>query len=399
MSQFNTIPPQTLKQVASFSLHVSDEDVEEFKALLNLSKIGPPTWENNSQGFGVRRKWLSDAKSFWLQHFEWRQHEKLINSFPNFKTIVTDPVHDSLSIHFVALFSNKPDAIPIIFLHGWPGSFLEFLPLLELLTKRYTPDNLPYHIIVPSLPGYTLSSGPPLDRDFGNADAARIMNQFMVNLGFGVRGYIAQGGDVGSDLARQVAKLYPECKAVHLNTLMLRASAVPNSMEGLTDEEITRVETQQRFWQSDFAYGMEHASRPATIGLVLSTNPLALLAWVGEKLLEWADDREPIPLDTILGMVTLYWFTSTFPRSIYPYRWFLRDVDLSYSGLDEKPFGYSAFEKEVSNPPKAWTEKALPKLIRYDHEKGGHFAALEQPGLFLRDLEDFISQAKHVFTT
>lgn len=95
----------------------------------------------------------------------------------------------------------------------------------------------------------------------------------------------------------------------------------------------------------------------------------ANLCRVGEKFLEWVDDREPIPLDTILRMVTLYWFTSTFPRSIYPYRWFVREPDRSYSGFDEKPFGYSAYEKEVSNPPKAWTEKLLPKLIRYDHEK------------------------------
>lgn len=121
MSQFSKVPPQALKQPEPFSLHVSDEDIEEFKSLLNLSKIGPLTWENNSKGFGVTREWLSDAKDFWLRHFDWRHHEKLINSFPNFKSIVTDHVHDSLSIHFVALFSSKPDAIPIILLHGWPG--------------------------------------------------------------------------------------------------------------------------------------------------------------------------------------------------------------------------------------------------------------------------------------
>ncbi|KAH6970284.1 epoxide hydrolase [Fusarium avenaceum] len=399
MSQFSNVPPQALKQPEPFSLHVSDEDLEEFKSLLKLSKIGPLTWENSREGFGVTREWLSDTKDFWLQHFDWRHQEKLINSFPNFKATVTDPVHDSLSIHFVALFSNKPDAIPIVFLHGWPGSFLEFFPMLELLTKQYDPQSLPYHIIVPSLPGYTLSSGPPLNRDFSNADAARVMNQLMIDLGFGGNGYIAQGGDIGSDLARRMAKFHPECKAVHLNHLMLDPSAVPSSMEGVTDAEMVSLEKMQRFWQTGYAYGMEHGSRPATIGLVLSTSPLALLAWVGEKFLEWADDHEPIPLETILRMVTLYWFTSTFPRSIYPYRWFVREPDRSYSGFDEKPFGYSAFEKEVSNPPKAWTEKLLPKLIRYDHEKGGHFPALEQPGLFLKDLEDFATRAGPLFKT
>lgn len=136
MSQFSKVPPQALKQPEPFSLHVSDEDVEEFKSLLNLSKIGPVTWENSREGFGVTREWLSDTKDFWLQQFDWRHQEKLINSFPNFKATVTDPVHDSLSIHFVALFSNKPDAIPIVFLHGWPGMLIK--PRYELHHGRLT---------------------------------------------------------------------------------------------------------------------------------------------------------------------------------------------------------------------------------------------------------------------
>ncbi|KAF5019287.1 hypothetical protein F66182_8705 [Fusarium sp. NRRL 66182] len=398
MSPFSKVPSQALKQPEPFSLHVSDKDVEEFKSLLTLSKIGVPTWENSTKGFGVTREWLSDTKDVWLRSFDWRRYEKFINSFPNFKMVVTDTVHDHLSIHFVALFSEKPDAIPIVFMHGWPGSFLEFLPMLELLTKKYNAQTLPYHIIVPSLPGYTLSSGPPLDRDFSNTDSARIMNQLMVTLGFGGSGYIAQGGDVGSMLASQMSKLYPECRAVLLNCLFLNPDDVPKSLEGLTEQEISNVERMQQFWQTNSAYAMMHSSRPATIGLALSASPLALLAWVGEKLLEWADDREPIPLDTILGMVSLYWFTDTFPRSIYPYRQIIRDPGhFGYSGLDNKVCGYSAFEKEISVPPRAWTEKLIPKLIRYDHDKGGHFAALEQPELFLKDVEAFALQAGHLF--
>lgn len=124
---------------------------------------------------------------------------------------VEDPIHGEMGVHFVALFSVNPEAILIILMHGWPGSFLEILPMLELLKAKYTPEGLPYHIIIPSLPGYTLSSGPPLGRDFSNEDSARIMNQLMIDLGFGETGYIAKGGDVGSALACRMTIHY--CKS------------------------------------------------------------------------------------------------------------------------------------------------------------------------------------------
>jgi microsomal epoxide hydrolase len=117
-------------------------------------------------------------------------------------------------VHFMALFSSKPDAIPIVLLHGWPGSFTEFNGVLDILKDRYTPDTLPYHVVVPSLPGWGFSSKPPQDRDFGSVDMGEIINGLMVNLGFG-SGYAAQGGDIGSYVARRLAVTYDACKAVH----------------------------------------------------------------------------------------------------------------------------------------------------------------------------------------
>ena len=117
-------------------------------------------------------------------------------------------------VHFVAMFSKREDAVPMILLHGWPGSFLEFLPMLDKLRKKYGADNLPYHLVVPSLPGYAFSSPPSLDKDFGIEDVARLMNQLMLELGFGV-GYLVQGGDVGSKVARVMAAKHDECKGKH----------------------------------------------------------------------------------------------------------------------------------------------------------------------------------------
>ena len=197
-------------------LRVYYHEIQDFKTFVKASKIGPETYENlhPDGGFGISRQWLSDAKDAWLNTFDWRIHEERINSFPNFMMRVHDSECGDFDIHFAALFSSRKEAIPIIFMHGWPGSFMEFLPILELLSKKYTPDTLPYHVIVPSSPGYAMSSGPPVDKDFTLLDVARVLNQLMVNLGF-ENGYIAQGGDIGSMLARIMSFQHKECKAFH----------------------------------------------------------------------------------------------------------------------------------------------------------------------------------------
>lgn len=217
---FGTLPGAAASQVDTFQLHVPDNEVADFKTLLQLSKLGPETYENRASTresgkyYGITRDWLSNAKETWLDKFDWRQHEAHINSFPNFKVPIQDGEGEPLSIHFAALFSRKKDAVPVIFMHGWPGSFMEFLPMLGILRSKYTADTLPFHAVVPSLPGYGLSSGPPTDRDFTAGDAARVLNKLMVELGFG-GGYIAQGGDVGYFLARKMSAVHDECKALH----------------------------------------------------------------------------------------------------------------------------------------------------------------------------------------
>lgn len=136
--------------------------------------------------------------------------EAHVNSFPNFKATVDDEIA-TFEIHFAALFSSRADAVPVILLHGWPGSFFEFLPLLQLMKQKYSPETLPYHLVVPSLPGFTLSEMPLLDQDISQVDVARILNRLMINIGFG-SGYVSQGGDIGSRIARILAVNHEEAK-------------------------------------------------------------------------------------------------------------------------------------------------------------------------------------------
>jgi microsomal epoxide hydrolase len=219
-----------------------DEQIAELKTLVKLAKIAPPTLENQQQDrrYGVTSDWLTTMREKWLNDYNWRATEARINSFPQFTTQIED-----MSLHFAALFSEKKDAIPMILLHGWPGnascprlcvcayrsnigSFLEFLPILQLFKEEYTPTTLPFHLIVPSLPGYGFSSGPPLDREYKSHDVARVMDQLMKGLGFG-GGYIAQGGDIGSRIARVLAVDFESCKGqfeVHPSIVMCTDDAV-----------------------------------------------------------------------------------------------------------------------------------------------------------------------------
>lgn len=347
---FATIPKTAKSQPLPYQVSVPEEKVSELRQLLKLSKIAPATYENlhanaKEGKFGITREWLINAKKEW-ETWEWRSCEDTLNSFPNYRMRIEDT-----DIHFLALFSERHDAVPVILLHGWPGSILEFLPLLSLMTQQYSPTDLPYHLIVPSLPGYAFSSGPPLERNFTMTDLARIMNNLMIELGFGATGYVAQGGDVGSAVSRILGAKHEECRAVHLNfCIMAQPDGI--SEEALTFYERAGVERMKQFSNTSSAYALEHGSRPATIGLVLGSNPLSLLAWIGEKFLEWTD--VPLPISDILASVTLYWLTDTFPRGIYPYREGYGPEPWHHGtpGFNiPKPLGYSYFPKESAPAP------------------------------------------------
>lgn len=221
MSSFGNLPSNASLRPNPFRAQVSDQDLSDFKQLLKLSKLGPKTYENSVAdvkdftSFGISRDWLAQTKSYWESKYDWRKTEDRINSFPNF----TVPIHDDktgfkFDIHFMALFSKKSDAVPLLLLHGWPGSPLEFLGALSVLIEKYTPDTLPFHIVVPSLPGYAYSSGPPTDQNFDTEGIARVMDKLMVGLGFG-KGYITQGGDIGSFVSRVLAVTSESCLAAH----------------------------------------------------------------------------------------------------------------------------------------------------------------------------------------
>ncbi|EMC96794.1 hypothetical protein BAUCODRAFT_490072 [Baudoinia panamericana UAMH 10762] len=394
---FDTVPSKALLKPTPFRAHVSDEELESFKQCLKYSRIGRKTYENQNTdvkdftSWGVDRQWLENAKQSWETKYDWRKTEDRINSFSNYTVTIQDSGFD-FEVHFVALFSKKADAVPLALLHGWPGSFLEFLGSLDVMREKFTPDTLPFHVIVPSLPGYGYSNGPPLDRDFDVQGMARVIDKLMVGLGFR-DGYIAQGGDIGSFISRVLGVTADACKAVHLH-LCIGVSPEGKDIDALSQSEKQALQRYSNFNQMGNAYAREHGTRPSTIGLVLSSSPIALLAWVGEKFLQWSDVSPP--LDEILDSVTLYWFTESFSRSIYPYRQFFGakptffHPDPQYNV--KKPLGYSWHPKELAPVPKDWVAETGNLVWHRNHEEGGHFAAMEKPALFVKDMEDFVKE-------
>ncbi|KAL7620210.1 hypothetical protein AAE478_009203 [Parahypoxylon ruwenzoriense] len=377
MADYAKVPAGATLDIKPFKAHVQEEKLQHFKKLLELSPIAPAVFENTSAGrrYGMTRNWLENAKHVWLNEFDWRKHEDRINSFPNFKASVQDTESNAIEIQFLALFSERADAVPIAFFHGWPGSICEFLDLLDILKKRYSPKDLPYHVIVPSLPGYAYSSGPPVETDYGIDIAAGALNNLMVGLGFG-SGYLVQGGDLGSFMSRLLAMNYDACKGMHVN--MMAMPPLENPDELPTDELEKKA--------------LQKATEFIDTG-------------IGEKILEWTD--EDPPLEKILESVTLYWMTDTIPRCFYHNRGManadekpkiarmsvVANLTLLKLPYVEKPSGYSLFAHEIVPIPKSWAAMTCNLVSFNQHEHGGHFAAMEKPNELLVDVEEYIKKA------
>ncbi|KAJ7780571.1 Alpha/Beta hydrolase protein [Mycena maculata] len=353
---------------------------------LRLAKVAPATYESSrsDRKFGVTTEWIKNAKAEW-ESFDWRSVETRVNALPQYLASITDTDGTIYEMHFFALFSEKPDAVPIVMLHG---AFMEFETILNILSTRYTPATLPYHVVVPSLPGHAISSPPPLDREFQLQDVARLVNTLMVQLGFDE--YVVQGGDIGSQTARILVCEHANCRAIHMNFCHMIAPA-NFDVSVLNEKDRAAAARSDEFVRFGASYAFEQATRLSTIGFVLASSPLALL-----KFMDWTD--EDPSMATILEFVSLYWFTDTTARSFYPYRQ-TTPANVNHVNINTnpnwhitKPFGFPSFPKEILPSPRAWIEGTGSLAFYREHDKGGHFAALEHPETLLKDVEDFVAR-------
>ncbi|GAA6031717.1 hypothetical protein JCM8097_001950 [Rhodosporidiobolus ruineniae] len=367
----------------------SDEQLAQLQLALAASRLPKPTYASRQEKYGTTHSWMVEALERWKNGFDWREYEKKLYTVDHYMTSIEDE-GDEYKIHFIYHNSADPEAIPLVLLHGWPGSAFEFIDVVKLLRESTAPS---FHLIVPFEPGYGWSSPPPLSRDtYELKDCVRLIDELAVGLGYG-DGYAVAGGDIGSGLARMLAVEKEACKAILVNFLPAVKPPDGNAMVLVKPHELENMKRGEEVMKTGLAYAWEQGQRPSTLGIVVDSSPIATLAWLGEKYEEWTCDS--LPLDEILAIATLYYLHESMGTSIWAYPEMLTNsianIHTSPEWYLHKPFGFSAFagaKKDWAPAPEAWAAKTGEMGFYRYHAKGGHFPGLECPEQYAQDLRD-----------
>ena len=368
-------------QIEPFRIAASEEQLTDLAERLARTRWpDPETVDDTSQG--VPLAWLRDLVAYWADGYDWREREQRLNAWPQFRTEI-----DGLGVHFVHARSPEPDATPLVITHGWPGSVAEFTKVLGPLTDPHAHGGDPsdaFEVICPSLPGYGFSD-KPAEAGWGVERIARSWAQLMARLGHDR--YFAQGGDWGSMVTTELAQSDPDhCAGIHLN--MAIALPAEEHMADLTPAEQGALEGMDHYQKWDSGYSKQQSTRPQTLGYGLVDSPVGQAAWILEKFWAWTDhDGDPAKLlsrDELLDNVMLYWLPGTGASSARLY-W----ESFTAQSFDpvSAPVGISVFPKEIFRTSRRWAERRYTDL-RYFNEpdKGGHFAAFEQPERFVEEV-------------
>jgi len=338
---------------------------------------------------GIPLAYTRELASYWATDYDWRTSEAALNRYAQFTTEI-----DGLDIHFVHQRSPHPDAFPLVITHGWPGSIVEFGKVIAPLTNPTAHGGRAedaFHVVCPSLPGYGFS-GKPSATGWNTGRIARAWETLMVRLGYDRYG--AQGGDWGSAVTTEIGRNVGHCVGIHVN--MPLAGPPPGALENPTDEEKDALAALAQHRKVGTGYSKEQSTRPQTVGYGLVDSPAAQLAWIVEKFWSWTDcDGHPenaLSRDELLDNVTLYWVTGTGASSARLY-WESMTA-FGSGGRVELPTGVASFPKEISRPPRSWCEASYNVTHFTKMPRGGHFAAFEQPELYVEDVRKFFATVR-----
>lgn len=319
---------------------------------------------------------------YWRDGHDWRACEARLNALdPSITTI------DGLDVHFLHLRSPEPDALPLVLTHGWPGSVIEFLKVAAPLADPRAHGGEArdaFHVVIPALPGYGLS-GKPVAAGWDVPRIARAWIALMQRLGYDR--FVAQGGDWGSAVTNALgASGDPAVLAIHLNMVPLRLT--PEEIAAATPEERGALADLKRYRDEGNGYAVQQASRPQTLGYGLTDSPAGQAAWIYEKYRDWTDcDGDPenaLTRDEMLDNITLYWLTASAASSARLYWESFRAFNSDPVTI---PVGCSVFPREIFRASRRWAEARYPQLIHWNElQKGGHFAAWEQPATFVDEV-------------
>ncbi|HEX3271909.1 MAG TPA: epoxide hydrolase, partial [Ktedonobacterales bacterium] len=378
----------TQPAIRPFQIHISDDALDDLRRRIAAARL-PSKEPVADRSQGVQLATLQALTRYWTTEYNWRACEAKLNALPQFKTEI-----DGVEIHFIHVGSPHENALPLLMTHGWPGSVIELLETIEPLTDPTMHGGSAadaFDLVLPSLPGYGFSSEPTVvGWDFGRVGQA--WAELMRRLGY--TRYVAQGGDLGAIVTDVMGRQAPAgLLGIHTN-LLAPALGAPHSTD--TEEERAADKALATFRASGYGYFLEQATRPQTIGYALLDSPVSLAAWlldhdtdsyykISRAFLE-GQSAGNLTRDHILDNVTLYWLTGTGASAARAY-WELGRAQALAAGKPRPevalPAGFTTFPDEIFQAPRSWVEKAYPHLTYFNKaERGGHFAAWEEPQLF-----------------
>ena len=376
--------PLATTAVTPFKVSVPQSAIDDLKRRLASTRWPErETVSDWSQGVPLQK--AQALVAYWRDKYDWRRFETRINAFPQYRTQI-----DGLGIHFIHVRSPHQNALPIIITHGWPGSVVEFMEVIGPLsdpTRYGGRAEDAFHVVVPSLPGFAFSD-KPVETGWDVFRIARAWATLMPRLGY--ERWVAQGGDWGAGVTHALAHLQPPgLIAAHVNWQFVFPEKLPVNP---TPAEQKAIDRAALFGNDQSGYFREQGTRPQTIGYSLTDSAAGQALWIYEKFQSWTDNHgnpeDELSVDAMLDDISLYWFTGTAASSARIYWENTRSGKAGLSGgRIELPMAASVFPHEIFCPPKAWAEALWPNLFYWNElDKGGHFAAFEQPKLFTEEL-------------
>jgi pimeloyl-ACP methyl ester carboxylesterase len=373
-------------EIQPFTIAVPQADLDDLAARLDRTR-----WPDRETTAGTDAPWQQGLPlelaqriaAHWADGYDWRAAEVRLNAFPQFRTEI-----DGLGIHFLHVRSPQADALPVVMTHGWPGSVVEFLKVIGPLTDPVAHGGDAadaFHLVVPSLPGYGWSDRPTTT-GWGVRRIAAAWEHLMLRLGYDRFG--AQGGDWGSMVTSAIGAHHTDHLAgIHVNMPLVIPTTPPDEM---TPSEQSAAAGLEHYMTWDHGYSTQQSTRPQTVGYGLADSPVGQMAWIVEKFWSWTDcDGDPLnalTADELLDNVMVYWLTDTAASSARLYWESFKDLDFSPIAV---PSGISIFPHEIFRCSRRWAEGRFTDLRHFNElEHGGHFAAFEQPELFVTEIRD-----------
>jgi pimeloyl-ACP methyl ester carboxylesterase len=387
---------ETATETRPFHLEIPEEQLDDLRR-----RIAATRWPSkelvDDRSQGVQLATLQELARYWATDYNWRKAEAKLNALPQFTTEI-----DGVEIHFIHVRSQHEDAMPLIMTHGWPGSVIELLetigPLTDPTAHGGTAEDA-FHLVLPSLPGYGFS-GEPTEVGWESGRIARAWAELMERLGY--TRYVAQGGDVGAAVTDAMGRQAPEgLVGIHIN-LLVASIGLEDQLPAASEQERATHDAVKTFTTEGFGYFLEQSTRPQTIGYSLLDSPVGLAAWLLDhdtdsyyKVSSAFVDGEPVgnlTRESIVDNITLYWLTGT-GASAARWYWETGRAQAAARAAGETPppvsvpVGFTTFPGEIFAAPRSWVETVYPDLAYFNEvDKGGHFAAWEEPDLFSTEM-------------